>query len=136
MSEIQNPFKGSELTTILVISDMARAKAFYTDVLGAQLFREYGGDSTVLKLMEHWILLVTGGGPTEDKPDTVFEPIEDRNKVNHSFTIRVENCQESYDILSKRGAKFISPPVVNGNETRCFFYDPDGHLFEISEYRV
>jgi len=26
-------------------------------------------------------------------------------------------------------------PVSHGPETRCFFRDPDGHLFEISEYR-
>ena len=32
-----SPFEDSALTTILVVSDMARSKAFYVDVLGADL---------------------------------------------------------------------------------------------------
>ena len=135
MSNTNNPFNNSELTTLLVVSDMAKAKTFYFDVLGAKVFREYGGDSLVLEFLQNWILLVTDGGPTEDKPNTYFNPPTDKGIVSHSFTIRVDNCQESYNILRERGASFITPPVTNGAETRCFFHDPDGHLFEISEYR-
>jgi hypothetical protein len=48
----------------------ARAVAdFYRDVLGAELYREYGGTSVVLRAFGTWLLLVTGGGPTPDKPD-------------------------------------------------------------------
>jgi hypothetical protein len=39
---------GSELTHLLVVSDMERSRAFYTEVLGADLEREYGGTSVVL----------------------------------------------------------------------------------------
>ncbi|MGD1895256.1 MAG: VOC family protein [Cyclobacteriaceae bacterium] len=131
----QNPFTNSALTTILVVSDMSEAKAFYVDVLGASVYREYGGDSIVLEFLDNWLLLVTAGGPTEDKPNTHFTPPADKNWVRHAFTIRVENCQESYEILKERGAEFITPPFNRGAETRCFFHDPDGHLFEISEYR-
>lgn len=134
-SENNNPFIDSELTIILVISDMEVSKKFYLDVLGAELFREYGGDSVVLKFLNNWILLVTSGDPTKDKPHTEFLPPVDKDKVNHSFTIRVKDCQQSYRILKERGARFITPPVNWGAETRCFFHDPDGHLFEISEYR-
>ena len=63
-----NPFEASALTTILVVSDMAKSKLFYVDVLGAKIFREYGGDSLVLEFLGNWILLVTPGGPTTDKP--------------------------------------------------------------------
>lgn len=128
------PFKNSALTTILVVSDMAKSKHFYVDVLGADIYREYGGDSMVLEFLGAWLLIVTPGGPTEDKPDTHFIPPTDPDQVDHSFTIRVENCIESYEILKSRGAEFITPPIKNGYETRCFFRDPDGHLFEISEY--
>ncbi|HNP20114.1 MAG TPA: VOC family protein [Fulvivirga sp.] len=130
-----NPFENSELTTLLVVSDMSKSKAFYLDVLGAELFREYGGDSAVIKLLSHWILLVTAGGPTEDKPQTSFAPPANPNSVSHSYTIRVKDCNKSYKILKERGAVFITPPYNRGAETRCFFRDPDGHLFEISEYR-
>ncbi len=132
---MNDPFQNSELTTILVVSNLQASKAFYLDVLGADLFREYGGDSIVISLLGHWILLVTAGGPTEDKPGVRFDPPADKHTVTHSYTIRVEDCMRSYNILKERGADFLTPPVVRGAETRCFFRDPDGHLFEISEYR-
>jgi catechol 2,3-dioxygenase-like lactoylglutathione lyase family enzyme len=137
MSDTQNnPFLDAALTTILVVSNMDRAKHFYVEVLGATIFREYGGDSLVLEFLGNWILLVTPGGPTEDKPNTHFHPPIDKNAVSHSFTIRVQDCRKSYEILKNRGAEFITPPLDRGAETRCFFRDPDGHLFEISEYRA
>ena len=128
-------FEGSELTTILVVNNLAKAKDFYIDVLGAELFREYGGTSLVLKFLGNWVLLVTKGGPTDDKPNTSFIPPENTKNVSHSFTIRVADCNKTYEILRKRGAQFITPPYDWGQEIRCFFSDPDGHLFEISEYR-
>ena len=45
------------------------------------------------------------------------------------------DCEGTYDVLRARGAEFLTPPVAHGAETRAFFRDPDGHLFEISEYR-
>jgi len=131
-----NPFEASALTTILVVSDMAKSKSFYVDVLGAKIFREYGGDSLVLEFLGNWILLVTPGGPTNDKPDTHFKAPGDKNSVSHSFTVRVKDCAKSYEILKQNGADFITPPIARGAETRCFFHDPDGHLFEISEYKT
>jgi hypothetical protein len=55
------------------------------------------------------------------------------NKVSHSFTIRVEDCQASYQVLLDRGARFLTPPYDGGAEVRWFFPDIDGHLWEISE---
>ena len=135
MNDPNNPFEASALTTILVVTELSRSKQFYVDVLGATLFREYGEDSVVLEFLGNWILLVTAGGPTEDKPTILFEPAKNKDSVSHSFTIRVKDCQRSYELLKTRGAEFITPPFTRGAETRCFFRDPDGHLFEISEYR-
>ena len=132
----ENPFKDSELTTILVVSDMEKSKHFYLNTLGAELFREYGGNSMVISFLNNWILLVTSGGPTTDKPDIRFTMPADPNQVSHSYTIRVNDCRSSYEILKERGAEFITPPYDWGEEIRCFFKDPDGHLFEISEYRA
>ena len=127
------PVEGVELTQLLVVSDVERARAFYVDVLGAKLFREYGGSSAVLEFQGNWLLLVTGGGPTEDKPGVVFDRPDDPNRVSHQLTMRVPDCQAAYEVLSSRGAKFLTPPVDRGGEIRCFFRDPDGHLLEISE---
>lgn len=133
---IQNPFEDSALTTILVVSDMSKSKTFYVDQLGSEIFREYGGDSLVLKFLNNWLLLVTSGGPTEDKPNTHFIPPVQPDQVSHAFTIRVKDCIQSYETLKNKGIQFITPPIARGAETRCFFKDPDGHLFEISEYRA
>jgi catechol 2,3-dioxygenase-like lactoylglutathione lyase family enzyme len=122
-----------ELTHILVVSDPGRAREFYTDVLGGEIYREYGGRSTVLRFLGNWLLLVTGGGPTEDKPEVTFAPPADPNRVEHSFTIRVPDCRAAYQTLTARGAEFLTPPVESDWEVRAFFRDPDGHLFEISE---
>lgn len=136
MSDNQNnPFVDSALTTILVVSDISKSKAFYVDVLGAKIFREYGRDSLVLKFLGNWILLVTPGEPTNDKPNTHFVSPTDKDSVSHSFTIRVKDCRKSFEILKGKGAEFITRPIDRGAETRCFFRDPDDHLFEISEYR-
>ncbi len=126
------PVPGTELTHLLVVRDVERSVSWYRDVLGAELFREYGGTSAVFRFGAAWLLLVTGGGPTEDKPDVTFET-PDATRVSHSVTIRVEDCRAAYETLSARGAEFLTPPHDWGHEVRCFFRDPDGHLFEISE---
>jgi catechol 2,3-dioxygenase-like lactoylglutathione lyase family enzyme len=125
-----------ELTTILVVSDVERARDFWRDVVGAEVYREYGGTSCVLRLAGAWILLVTGGGPTADKPDVTFATASDPARVDHAFTMRVANCQAAYGELRDRGATFLTAPVASEWEVRAFFRDPDGHLLEISEARA
>ena len=129
----QFPTEGMTLTHILVVSDLDRARTFYQDVLGASLYGEYGGTSIVFDFNGAWLLIVTGGEPTNDKPEVVFAAPTQPNRVNHSFTIRVPDCQQAYETLKARGAKFLTPPVNWGYEIRAFFRDPDGHLFEISQ---
>jgi lactoylglutathione lyase len=128
------PEAGVEMTHILVVSELERARAWWVSVLGASLYRQYGGTSAVLQLGGSWLLLVTGGGPTSDKPDVTFVPPVDPTSVSHAMTIRVSDCRAVYAELLARGASFLTPPVVNGLETRCFTRDPDGHLVELSQY--
>ena len=71
------PSEDMALTVLLVVSDLDRSVAFYRDVLGASLYREYGGTSAVFSFAGTWILLVTGGEPTKDKPDVTFTPPAD-----------------------------------------------------------
>jgi catechol 2,3-dioxygenase-like lactoylglutathione lyase family enzyme len=124
-----------ELTHILVVRDITRSVDFYRDVLGAELVREYGGTSAVFRFQGAWLLLVTGGGPTADKPGVTFAEPDRPNQVSHAMTIRVPDGMAAYDVLCARGAEFLTPPVVSEWEVRAFFRDPDGHLFEISEFR-
>lgn len=131
--ENQFPSEGVELTQLLVVSDIKKSREFYSEILGAKVYREYGGTFCVLSFQGNWILLVTGGGPTNDKPTVTFAPPKDANTVDHQMTMRVPDCQAAYEILKARGANFLTPPYDWGGEIRCFFRDPDGHLLEISQ---
>lgn len=121
------------VTHILVVADPLRSRDFWVDVLGAELYREYGGTSVVLRFAGTWLLLVGAGGPTADKPGVAFRPPPDPDQVSHAMTLRVADCQASYDELRARGAAFLTPPHDWGAEIRCFLRDPDGHLVEISQ---
>jgi catechol 2,3-dioxygenase-like lactoylglutathione lyase family enzyme len=121
------------VTHILVVADPARSRDFWVGVLGAELYREYGGTSVVLRFAGTWILLVSEGGPTADKPGVVFRPPADPDQVSHAMTLRVADCRASYAALLARGAAFLTPPHDWGAEIRCFLRDPDGHLVEISQ---
>jgi catechol 2,3-dioxygenase-like lactoylglutathione lyase family enzyme len=129
------PDPDAELTHILVVADPARSRHWYEDVLGAELYRAYG-TSVVLRLQGSWLLLVEGGAPTDDKPTVTLAPPADPDRRDTLFTIRVADCQATYEELRSRGGAFLTPPVSRGNETRCFLRDPDGHLFELSEHRA
>ena len=128
------PTPETALTHILVVANPARSRAWYLDVLGATLYREYG-TSVVLSFAGAWLLLVEGGGPTDDKPTVTLAPPDEPDRRDNLFTIRVDDCQATYELLRSRGGEFLTSPVTNGSEIRCFLRDPDGHLFELSEYR-
>jgi catechol 2,3-dioxygenase-like lactoylglutathione lyase family enzyme len=133
MAPAEFPTEGVVLTHLLVVSNLDRSRHFYRDVLGASVYREYGGTSCVLLFQGSWLLLVTGGDPTKDKPSVTFAPPKDLDTVSHELTLRVPDCHAAYETLKSRGAIFLTPPVDWGGEIRCFFRDPDGNLLEISQ---
>ena len=130
------PATGMTLTRLLVVTDLERAKRWYRDVLGAEIQGEYGGTSCVLRFLDTWILLVTGGPPTVDKPTVAFAAPDEPDRVAAELIIGVPDCRSAHAILEGRGAQFLTPPVEYAWEIRAFFRDPDGHLFEISQRRA
>lgn len=127
------PIAGTPITHLFVVTDIERSRDWYTNVLGAELYREYGGTSVVFKLLDTWLVLVTGSDPTDDKPTVTFATPSDPDTVSAQLIFGVKDCRGTYEELSSRGAEFLTPPVDHGFEIRAFFRDPDGHLFEISE---
>ena len=111
-----NPFpvEGVEASLLLVVADVDRARAFYTEVLGARLFREYGGTTAVVEFQGTWILLVSGGGPTPGKPGVVFAPPSDPDRVSFQLTIRVPDCAGAYETLKARGAQHVYAGATHG----------------------
>src|SRR5437660_11633198 len=127
MTQAELPTEGVELTHLLVVSDIARSRQFYEGVLGATVYREYGGTSCGLNFQGSWLLLVTGGGPTRDKPTVTFAPPADPETVSHELSLRAPDCRAAYDTLKARWAVFLTPPGDWGAEIRRFFRDPDGN---------
>ena len=134
---VHGPFPDAtaELTHILVVADPARSRDWYAGVLGAEVYRAYGS-SVVLRFLGSWLLLVAGGGPTDDKPTVTLVAPPDPDTRDSLFTIRVADCRAVYEELVAHGGTFLTQPVAHGSEVRCYLRDPDGHLFELSEVRA
>lgn len=126
-------FEASAVTHMLVVSDVERSRDWYVRVLDASVYGEYGGTSVVLDVLGSWLLLVTGGPPDPGKPTVTLAVDADHDRVDHQIIFRVDDCHAAHALLRDRGAEFLAPPVERPGETRAFFRDPDGHLFEMSE---
>jgi catechol 2,3-dioxygenase-like lactoylglutathione lyase family enzyme len=72
MAEFPAPAKGIALTHFIVASDVDRARRFYADVLGGEVLRE--GEPSIIALANSWIIINTGGPPTDDKPTVTDAP--------------------------------------------------------------
>ena len=129
------PADATDLTRLLDVGDLARSVAWYRDVLGAEVVGEYGGTSAVLRFVGSWLLLVTGGDPTADKPTVTMAAPDDPDRPDAELIVAVPDCRAAHAELVARGAAFLADPVEYPWEIRAFFRDPDGHLFEISQRR-
>jgi catechol 2,3-dioxygenase-like lactoylglutathione lyase family enzyme len=127
------PANATDLTRLLVVADLARSVAWYRDVLGAEVVGEYGGTSAVVRFVGCWLLLVTGGEPTADKPTVTMASPAEPDRPSAELIVAVPDCRAAHAELAARGAVFLADPVEYPWEIRAFFRDPDGHLFEISQ---
>ena len=125
------PASGIALTHFVVSADVERSRHFYSHVLGGEVVLE--GEPSAVALANSWIIINSGGGPTEDKPDVTLRPPDDLGVVNSFLNIRVADIEAIYEQWSARGAEFLTPPIDRGREIRCYLRDPDGHLIEVGQ---
>jgi catechol 2,3-dioxygenase-like lactoylglutathione lyase family enzyme len=119
------------LTHFIVSDDVERSRHFYTEVLGGQTARS--GEPSYISLANSWIIINTGGGPTDDKPTVTLETPRDPDQTSSFLNIRVSDLQAVYAEWSARGAEFLTPPIQHKTEMRCYLHDPDGHLIEVGQ---
>ena len=127
------PAEGVAMGIQFVVGNLERSRRYYTEVLGATETDGSDGTSVVLEFQGTVLVLVTGGGPTPERPDVTFRPPADIGHVSLRLTIRVPDCRRAYEVLADRGAVFLAPPAEYEREIHAFFRDPDGHLLEISQ---
>ena len=66
LGDFPAPKEGFVITHVLVVADQDRSREFYRSLLGGQVLLE--GDPVIIRVANTWLTLVTGGGPTGDKP--------------------------------------------------------------------
>ncbi|HEX4258285.1 MAG TPA: VOC family protein, partial [Streptosporangiaceae bacterium] len=76
-----------ELAHFIVVDDVERSRRFYTEVLGGRTIR--GGEPAYVGLANSWIIINTGGGPTDDKPSVILETPRDPDRADSFLNIRV-----------------------------------------------
>jgi predicted enzyme related to lactoylglutathione lyase len=109
------------------VSDMNRAKEFYTRVLGFEVTFDLGENLCFLKSRNDEIDIYLEAGMTPSKTD---------NKTCRlSFFLQAEKpAKEVFDQLKSAGVKLLQDaPEPVDDETACFqFSDPDGNVLEVS----
>src|SRR5580658_2581397 len=131
MAEPTQPAARMVVCHFIVSDDVERSRRFYTEVLGGTVV--FGPEPTNIALANTWIIINSGGGPTDDKPTVTLETPSDPDRVSSFLNIRVADIQAVYAEWSARGAQFLTPPKQHQYEARCYIRDPDGHLIEVGQ---
>jgi catechol 2,3-dioxygenase-like lactoylglutathione lyase family enzyme len=90
-------------------------------------------EPVIMKVANTWLTLVTGGGPTDDKPDVSAGTPADPGRASGFINVRVADIAGVYQEWSAKGAKFLTEPKDHGREIRAYLRDPDGHLIEVGQ---
>ena len=142
----------------IVVADLARSVAFYTEVLGFKEVRR-------AHLEGDWIEGVVGlegvnaevvyvkprrGGPRIEliqynapAGKILPETAQPQTQGLRHVAFRVEDIEEAYYHFTDAGVEFIGPPTRvpesavkhdEGRKSLCYFRDPDGVILELAEY--
>jgi lactoylglutathione lyase len=131
LDDFPAPKEGFVITHVLVVADQDRSREFYRSLLDGQVLLE--GDPVIMKVANTWLTLVTGGGPTDDKPGVSLSTPADPRQTSGFLNIRVADIARTYQEWSAKGAVFLTEPKDHGREIRAYVRDPDGHLIEVGQ---
>ena len=125
------PKEGFVITHVLVVADQDRSREFYRSLLDGRVLLER--DPVIIKVANTWLTLVTGGGPTDDKPGVSLAAPADPDRSSGFINVRVADIARFYRDSLAKGAEFLTEPKDHGQEIRAFLRDPDGHLIEVGQ---
>jgi catechol 2,3-dioxygenase-like lactoylglutathione lyase family enzyme len=131
VAEPTQPAQRMLVTHFIVSDDVERSRRFYTEVLGGT--EVFGPVPVNIALANTFIVINSGGGPTDDKPTVTLETPRDPDRVSSFLNIRVTDIQAAYTEWSARGARFLTPPKQHAYEIRCYIRDPDGYIIEVGQ---
>lgn len=118
---------------VLFVSDLERAKAFYKAKVGLKLkseeqgFAEFELDNTTIALLD----IPTAQAMINEEVVTTTRPSGESSLI----AAYVDDLNKVYGALRQRGVEFLKPPSDQpwGQRT-AYFKDPDGHLWEVSQW--
>ena len=115
------------------VKDQEKSRDFYVRILGGKLIKP--ADPCYIKLVNTWIILNCGGGPTRNKPEVILETPSDLNRVNSFLNLRVADIWACYKERGDKGAFFLAEPLPNpdGWVWRCYVRDSDGYIIEVGQ---
>src|SRR5262245_30990137 len=105
LDDFPAPKEGFVITHVLVVADQDRSREFYRSLLGAQVLLER--DPVIMKVANTWLTLVTGGGPTDDKPGVSLVVPKDPGSSIGFLNVRVADIATVYQEWSAKGAEFL-----------------------------
>lgn len=114
-------FRGINVVSIPV-PDLDEARRFYRDTLGL--------GEPIYDLPDAGWVEFGSGGPSGNIAVTRAEEGW-RPSVGTTLVLDVEDCEASWEELSRRGVKCEDPEVFPGYVTFCSFYDPFGNRLQM-----
>jgi catechol 2,3-dioxygenase-like lactoylglutathione lyase family enzyme len=119
--------------TAVYVSDLARSRAFYCDLLGAQVLLDtprllavgVGGQSV--------LLLFQRGATAEplETPGGVVPPHGARGEQHFAFAIAVDTVEQWRTHLTRAGVRIESEVRWSRGGTSLYIRDPDNHSVEL-----
>jgi lactoylglutathione lyase len=125
------PAQGFVVATLLIVQDVARSREYYARIFEAKVIED--DEPSILRLANTWLIINSGGGPTDDKPTVVAAPPADPDRLGVAMNFRVADVRACYELWRSRGAQFLTAPKVHADEIRCYIRDPDGYLIEVGQ---
>lgn len=123
--------QGLLVAHFLTVRDVARARRFYSEVLGGEVV--LAENPCTIQLANSWIIMNPGGGPTPDKPGITLAPPAEPSTASAFLNLRVADIRAVHEEWGARGAEFLTEPIDREAEIRCYLRDPDGYLIELGQ---
>ena len=122
-----NPLEFDQMITFVYVSDQNKSKEFYEEIMGFPLRLDQGNCRIVETNQKGGGLL--GYCLRESDAGQVI--------TNFIVTLVTPSVDEWYEYLLSRGVQIAEPPKFNPEYKiyHFFFQDPDGHMFEIQEFK-
>lgn len=120
-------------TVSIYVKDQARAKKFYTEVLGFELITDaelYPGATS------RWVSVAPKKGQTEIIlyiPDENWQHYAGVVGKSQSVTLDVSDIGKLYEDLKAKGVKFMGEPDVQPWGTNLFMFDSEENMILLVE---